>query len=98
MLERDVEKYLVQRVKALGGLIRKVKWVGRSKAPDRLVLLPPPKRAVWVELKNPETIKKFPANEHERAQNREHHRLRLMGQEVKVIGSTDYIDDWLGYD
>lgn len=38
--ESDVEAYLVQEVKALGGEVRKVKWIGRSGAPDRLVMLP----------------------------------------------------------
>ena len=40
MLERDVEDYLVKRVKAMGGEVRKVKWIGRRGAPDRLVMLP----------------------------------------------------------
>ena len=41
MRESDIEKYLVKRVKELGGEVRKVKWVGREGAPDRLVMLPP---------------------------------------------------------
>lgn len=40
MRERDIEKHLVQRVKALGGEVRKVQWPGRRGAPDRLVMLP----------------------------------------------------------
>lgn len=40
MRESDIEKYLVKRVKELGGEVRKVKWVGRQGAPDRLVMLP----------------------------------------------------------
>lgn len=40
LLERDIEKRLVQRVKELGGEVRKVKWIGRSGAPDRLLMLP----------------------------------------------------------
>lgn len=40
MRERDIEKYLVKRVKELGGEVRKVKWVGRDSAPDRVVMLP----------------------------------------------------------
>lgn len=40
MIERDVEAYLVARAKALGGEVRKVQWVGRRGAPDRLVMLP----------------------------------------------------------
>lgn len=40
MRESDIEKYLVARVKALGGEVRKVKWIGRRGAPDRIVMLP----------------------------------------------------------
>jgi len=53
MLERDVEKYLVERVKAVGGKVRKVKWVGRKGAPDRLVF-GRRLRPCFVELKRPE--------------------------------------------
>jgi hypothetical protein len=58
MNERDIERHLVKRVKALGGEVRKVQWVGRRGAPDRLVMLPermdctgclvqPPRRSGW---------------------------------------------------
>lgn len=40
MRERDIERYLCKKAKALGGEVRKVKWVGRRGAPDRLVMLP----------------------------------------------------------
>ena len=53
MLERDVEKYLVKRVKAVGGNVRKVKWIGRRGAPDRLVF-GPNLAPCFVELKRPE--------------------------------------------
>lgn len=120
MKERDIEKYLVERVKALGGEVRKVQWVGRKSAPDRLVMLPAiahkawapdqgiragqicsafdwetPARSIWVELKNPDTIKTFPANPHERAQHREHERMRAMGQRVEVIGTKEQVDEVL---
>lgn len=39
--ESDIEKYLVKQVKAAGGEVRKVQWIGRSGAPDRLVMLDP---------------------------------------------------------
>lgn len=39
--ERDVERYLVAQVKAAGGEVRKVKWIGRRGAPDRVILLDP---------------------------------------------------------
>lgn len=99
MKERDIEKYLVKRVKALGGECRKVEWIGRRSAPDRLVMLPrwSPSTAhlfptVWVELKNPDTIKTFPANAHERAQAREHERMRALGQRVEVVGTLEQVD------
>ncbi len=102
--ERDIERYLGTRVKELGGEIRKVQWVGRQGAPDRLVMLPPgivvypgPEygHTIWVEVKNPETIKTFPANAHERAQHREHERMRKLGQHVEVIGTFDQVDEVL---
>ena len=42
MRESEVEKYLVTVVKSLGGDCRKVKWIGRRGAPDRVVMLPVP--------------------------------------------------------
>jgi hypothetical protein len=91
--ERDIEKYLVDKVKALGGEVRKVKWIGRNGAPDRLVMLPvsavmaqfTPCRSTWVELKAPGER----AKPHQR---REHARMRKMGQFVEVIDSFEGVD------
>jgi hypothetical protein len=92
--ERDIEKHLVKRVKELGGEVRKVKWIGRRGAPDRIVMLP---RAlhnefgmltsctVWVELKAPGV----PAEAH---QMREHLRMRNVGQRVVVLDSIDGVE------
>lgn len=51
-LEKEVEAYLVRRVKALGGQC--LKWVspGNSGVPDRIVLLPGG-HVCFVELKQP---------------------------------------------
>lgn len=102
MRERDVEDYLVERVKALGGEVRKVKWIGRHGAPDRLVMLPPKteecpqygsvsrgdSRTIWVELKAPgEKVKPH--------QQREHERMRKMGQRVEVVDSFERVDEVL---
>lgn len=101
MLERDIEDYLTKRVKAMGGEVRKVQWVGRVGAPDRLVMLPREAYVddahccIWVELKNPKTVATFPANAHERAQHREHERMRKLGQRVEVIGTLYQVEELL---
>jgi len=84
--ERDVEAYLVQRVKALGGEVRKVKWIGRKGAPDRLVLLPG--CSVWVEIKRPRACATP-------GQLREHERLRSAGQIVLVLDTFGAVDAWV---
>lgn len=91
MRERDIERYLVKRVKALGGEVRKVQWIGRRGAPDRVVMC---KGRVfvhdlgddaWVEVK---TTGEKP----EPHQLREHERMRAMGQRVVVIDSIEAVD------
>lgn len=51
--------------------------------------------AIWVEVKNPKTVLTFPANAHERAQHREHERMRRLGQRVEVVGTIEQIEDLL---
>jgi len=87
MRESDIEKYLVKKVKEVGGEVRKVKWIGRNGAPDRLVMLPPyyDHGTIWVELK---ALGKVP----EPHQLREHKRMRVMGQRVVVIDSLEGVD------
>jgi hypothetical protein len=84
MREAKVEAHLVARVKALGGEVRKVSWIGRRGAPDRLVLLPG--RHVLVELKRP-------GGRPEPHQDREHHRLRRAGFEVLVLDTIEQINE-----
>lgn len=107
MKEITVERYLVKRVKQLRGEVRKVVFPTHKGAPDRLVCVPwsapsgsstPPRPAIvaLVELKNPDTIATFPANAHERAQAREHERLRAAGMRVEVIGTKEQVDAFLG--
>jgi hypothetical protein len=104
MRESTIEQYLVERVKALGGEVRKVKWIGRRGAPDRLVMLPArpwtdvvfgitrakvrKPVAYWVELK-------APGEKPEPHQLREHERMRRMGQRVKVVDSIERVDEVL---
>lgn len=100
MRERDIEAYLVKCVKALGGECRKIQWIGRRGAPDRLVMLPAVCSGVtrngmsrgpvscWVELK-------APGIKPEAHQLREHERMRKMGQRVVVIDSIEAVDELL---
>lgn len=83
MLERDIEKHLVEKVKEVGGEVRKVQWINRRGAPDRLIMLPG--AIVWVELK-------APGKKPEDHQAREHDRLEWAGQTVLVIDSKRQID------
>ena len=87
MRESIIEKYLVKRVKELGGEVRKVKWIGRAGAPDRLVMLPNHwwHRTIWVELKATGKV----AEPH---QLREHKRMGAVGQYVVVIDSIEGVD------
>lgn len=104
MRERDIERHLVKRVKELGGEVRKVEWIGRRGAPDRLAMLPTrkwkdfvfgefrdkvkPAYSVWVELK-------APGVKAEAYQLREHDRMRKLGQRVVVIDSLEGVDELL---
>lgn len=97
--ESHIEAYLVKRAKELGGEVRKVKWIGRTGAPDRLVMLPErmhptvidldePAATIWVELK-------APGKKPEPHQLREHARMRKMGQRVVVIDSYEGAEELL---
>lgn len=90
MRESAIESYLVARVKALGGEVRKVQWIGRKGAPDRLVMLPSLllDRTIWIELK-------APGEKAKPHQAREHARMRAMGQRVEVIDSFEGVDEVL---
>lgn len=83
MRESRIEAHLKAAVKAAGGDVRKVQWIARNGAPDRLVLLP--NRHFFVELKAPGV----PAEPH---QLREHTRLRSAGFAVYIIDSIEGVD------
>jgi hypothetical protein len=88
--ESQIEKYLVKRVKELGGEVRKVSWIGRRGAPDRLVMFPCGhfRAPIWVELK-------ATGKTAEPHQVREHARMRKMGQRVVVIDSIEMVEGLL---
>ena len=107
--ERDIERHLVNRVKELGGEVRKVQWVGRRGAPDRLVMLPEQRKRVrhdgpWGTryydrlVSSARTVwveLKAPGKKPEPHQLREHNRMRAMGQRVEVIDSIEGIEELL---
>lgn len=83
--ERTVESYLKDCVEGVGGEVRKVSWVGRRGAPDRLVMLRG--KCVWVELKRPSIDRPDPH------QAREHERMRRLGGcDVRVINNYGGVD------
>lgn len=84
--ERDVEKRLVDGVKALGG--RCYKWVspGNSGVPDRIVLVGG--RTIFVELKT-DNGRLSPV------QARQIQRIADMGNEVEVVYGPGGVDDFL---
>lgn len=84
MLERDIEKALVKRIKVLGGLCEKFVSPSNIGVPDRLVTLPG--KILFVELKAPG---KKPTEK----QLRDHERRRALGFTVLVIDSLEGIDD-----
>lgn len=87
MLEKDIEKILVNEVKKLGG--RAYKWVspGNDGVPDRIVILPGI-RPVFVELKT----EKGQLSALQKAQIK---RLREMGQDVKILYGESQVRDFL---
>ena len=84
MRESQIEQHLVRRVRKIGGEVFKVKFIGRSGAPDRVVMFPDGELC-WVELKA--TGKK--ATPH---QVRLHAVLHGMLQSVLVLDSIEAID------
>lgn len=87
MRENLIEAQLIKRVAECGGITRKVKFEGRRGAPDRVVMLPG-SIIFWVECK-------APGEKPEDHQEREHKRMRAMGQSVVVIDSYAAIEELL---
>lgn len=85
--ERDVERYLIKQVKLFAGEVRKVKWIGRAGAPDRVVFL---RGVAFVELKRP-------GKWLEPHQVREHMRIRNASQVpcVTMINSIGGVDKFI---
>lgn len=85
ILEREIEKELKRRVKEAGGETRKVQWIGRNGAPDRLVLIPG-RTPVYCELKKPKDGKLSAL------QKLDHKALKKGGCKVLVIWTMEDIE------
>ena len=87
MLEKTVEAYLVERVRALGGTAYKFTSPARASVPDRIVVLPPG-RIFFIEVKRP-------GGKLTRGQERGHEHLRRLGADVRVLDSIGAINAFL---
>lgn len=83
--EGEVQKYAVERFKALGGLGRKIRYEGRNGCPDYLFILPGG-RVIFVEFKARDGKAADPH------QAREHARYAKRGVDVYIIGSKRAVD------
>ena len=85
--EKDIEQYLKRRVERdHGGLCIKVSPENVKGIPDRLVVLPPDGRCVWVELKRSKDGRLSDLQKYQ------HARLRKMGAKVVVAWSREDVD------
>jgi Holliday junction resolvase-like predicted endonuclease len=85
--EGKVEKYLVRRVQETGGKIRKLKWISRNGACDRIAWWPSvrPTQVVFIEVK---AEKKKPTV----IQQRQHESMREDGLNVHTITCNEMVD------
>ncbi|BFH10594.1 VRR-NUC domain-containing protein [Paenibacillus melissococcoides] len=87
MRERDIEKYLREKVKAAGGRAYKFVSPGNSGVPDRIVILPGG-RIVFVELK-------APGRKPTALQLVQHKHFRALGCDVRIVDSIAQVDGLL---
>lgn len=83
--EKAIEKYLVEQVKAIGGICLKYTNANMVGYPDRVICLPHGK-TVWVELKSK-------GKKPTKIQSIRHQELISIGHEVHVIDNKPRIDE-----
>lgn len=66
-------------------MVRKLRWIGRRSAPDRVVFL---NGVYFVELKRPGKVAEL-------AQAREHKRLSRQGAQILVINNKRQVDEFI---
>ena len=101
--EGIIQTYAQEQLKNHGCLVRKISYEGRRGCPDLLVLVPERNHfafhrpavatnrilaagVLFLEIKKDEQTKPDPH------QQREHERMRLVGADVRVIGSKAQVD------
>lgn len=87
MLEKQVEQYLVKKIKALGGVPYKFTSPAHRSVPDRLILMPDGK-SYFVELKRP-------GGKPTAGQQAEHERIKSLGHAVFVLDCPAAVDRFL---
>lgn len=87
MREKEIENYLREQVRKIGGKAYKFVSPGNDGVPDRLVCLPGG-RTVFVELK-------APGKKPTPLQCRRHKELENLGQLVFIIDSKEQVDELL---
>lgn len=85
--EKAIERYLAERVKALGGVCLKYSNPGMTGYPDRLCVMPEGK-TIWVELKSR-------GRKPEALQEVRFRQLESLGHRVYVCDSREKVDEVL---
>lgn len=87
MTEKEIEVYLRERVKTIGGRAFKFVSPGNNGVPDRLVCLSGG-RAIFMELK-------APGKKTTNMQRAQHERLKTLGFRVWVVDSKTGVDHFV---
>lgn len=87
--EKDVEKYLKDEIKKIGGIAYKFVSPGNAGVPDRLVLLPDG-LMFFVELK-------APGKKTRKIQDRQAGRIRRLGFKVEILDSKNKVDYFIDF-
>lgn len=87
MLEKNIEKFLIDNVKQLKGLCYKFISPGNSGVPDRIIFLPKG-RIIFVELKT----KNGRLSKLQKVQIK---RLKNLGQDVRVLYGLEEVKEFL---
>jgi hypothetical protein len=96
--EGKIEDYLVAQCEARGALVRKLAYIGRRGAPDRMVVWPfvdDPVDCCGYETPVDFVELKAPGKKPDPHQEREHKRLLGLGCNVFIIDSKETVDEYI---